>query len=321
MRAASFSLALLVLFADFSPAAPAPLDLGVRLEWRFVANRPFYQKVVTRTAQKMKVSGTEVATTQQQTFLIRWSPVKQLPDRSWVVKYRIEALQFEFDVAGNKITYDSANSNAKNPLASTLDLFVGAELTLTLNPRKQVTKVEGREALLARLARADPTFKATIEAFFTDDALKGVADPLFATLPGGKLAKGTTWAEQGKMDMGPIGSLTTTTRYVFEGPDARERRLLRVGLKRELKYAPPAGGAGAGGLPYKVKGASFKDAHATGTIHVDPKKGRVERAETKMRLTGTLSVDVGGNSTDLELDQTQTTTVTTSDSLPAKAKE
>src|SRR5262245_12331655 len=182
MRAAALALGLLALSAVPALDAPAPLDLGVRLEWRFIADKPFYQHMVTETTQKMKVQGTDISSTQKQTFLIRWSPVKQLPDRSWVVKYKVEAMKAEIDMAGNKLTFDSAKPDPKNPLTQLFAVFVGTELTLTLNKRKELTKVQGREALLARLAKVEPNLRAILEHALSEGALKALADPLFATL-------------------------------------------------------------------------------------------------------------------------------------------
>jgi hypothetical protein len=319
IRTTGAALGAMLLLAASTVGAPAPIDRGVRLEWQFVTDKPFYQKTVTQTSQKMKVAGNEITQTQTQVFLVRWAPVKQLPDRSWVINQKIEAVRVDIDIGGSKISIDSARPDVNNPLSEFFDALVGAELTLTISPRKKVTKVEGRDALLAKLAKANPALKPMLEAVLSESGLKEMAEPLFAPLPGKSVQKGERWAEESKVDMGPLGTYAVTSRYVFEGPDTKDRKLVRVGVNKKLTYTAPRPGAG-GGLPFKVKSSDLKSSEATGTIFVSPSKGRIERSEVATRLRGRMTIEIGGMDTEIEIDQTQTVTVTTSDALPGANK-
>jgi hypothetical protein len=236
-----------------------------------------------------------------------------------VVKQKIEALRLDMDMGGSKISYDSARPDVNSPLFEFFNALVGAELTLTISPRKKVTKVEGREALLAKFVKANPALKATFETLLSESALKEMANPLFAPLPGKSVQKGERWAELSKLEMGPLGTYATTSQYVFEGPDKKDRKLVMVAVKQKLTYTAPGPAAG-GGLPFKVKSADFKSSEATGTIHVNPNKGRVERSEVTLRLRGRMTIEIGGMNTDIDLDQIQKVTVTTSDAHPVAKK-
>jgi hypothetical protein len=301
--------------------APAPLDRGVRMEWKFIADKPFYQKMVTQVTQKMTIAGNEVATAQKQTLLIRWTPVRQLPDRSWVVKQKIQAMELDLEVGGNKISYDSARDKGNNPLAEFLGAFVGAELTLTISPAKKVMKVEGRDALLAKINKANPALKATCEALLSESALKEMAAPLFAVLPGKSVKKGERWAEQSKLDLGGLGKCATLSSYVFEGPDKADKKLARVAVTQKLTYTAGEPGAGGGALPFKVSSFDFKQAEGSGTVHVNLNRGRIERSEMALRLAGRMTLEIGGMRSDIEVDQRQKVTVTTSDTLPMAEKK
>jgi hypothetical protein len=289
----------------------------VRLEWRFLADKPFYQKTITETTQKMTVGGNEVAQTQKQTFLFRWVPVRQLPDRSWVVKQKIQEVQVDIELTGNKIRYDSTKPDGNNPLASFLDALVGSELTLTISPRKKVTKVEGRDALLEKFVKANPACKGLLEVLLSESSLAQMAEPLFAPLPGKSVKKGERWAEESKVDMGGVGSCAILSSYVFEGPDRSDKTLGRIAVTQKLTYRAAAPGAG-GALPFKVVGTDFKKSEGSGTIWVHLKKGRIERSKSAVRLTGKMTIDIGGMNTDIDIDQTQQVTITTFDVLPAR---
>jgi hypothetical protein len=315
MQKASAALGTVLLIAAGVAGAPAPIDRGVRLEWRFIADKPFYQKTITETSQKMIVGGNDVAMTQKQTFVSRWVPVRQLPDRSWVVKHTIQTVQVEIELAGNKITFDSSKADDNSPLSGFFKALVGAELTMTISPRKKVTKVDGREALLEKIGKADPTLKAMMEGILSEGTLKQMADPLFAVLPGKSVKKGERWAEQSKIDMGGIGSYTTLSSYVFEGPDPSDKKLGRIAVTQKLTYSPAGPGAG-GALPFKVVSTDFKKLEGTGTVWVNLKKGRIERSELALGLKGKMTIDIGGMNTEIDVDQKQKVTITTSDAPP-----
>jgi hypothetical protein len=319
MRRASAAVAAAMLIAVWAAGAPAPIDRGVRLEWRFVTDRPFYQRTVTQTTQKMTVGGNEVAQAQKQTLLFRWVPVRQLPDRSWVVNQKIQEIQVDLEVAGNKITYDSTRPAARTPLTAFFEALAGAELTLTISPRKKVTKVEGRDALLAKIGKADPALRPMMEAILSESALKQMADPLFAVLPGKSVKKGERWAEESKLEMGGVGSCATLSSYVFEGPDRSDKNLGRIAVTQKLTFTPAGPGAG-GALPFKVVGSDFKKAEGSGTIWVNLSKGRLERSKSALRLSGKMTIEIGGMNTDIDIDQKQEVTITTFDVLPDTKK-
>jgi hypothetical protein len=319
-RRTSAAMAAALMIAVWAVGAPAPIDRGVRLEWRFIADKPFYQKTITETSQKMKVGGNDVSMAQKQTFLTRWVPVRQLADRSWVVQQKIQAVQIELDITGNKITYDSDKAGDDSPLSGFVKALVGAELTLTIDPRKKVTKVEGRDALLEKIGRADPAMKAMMEGILSENALKQMADPLFAVLPGKSVKKGERWAEESKIDMGGVGSYATLSSYVFEGPDRGDKTLGRIAVTQKLTYSPAGPGAG-GALPFKVVGTDFKKLEGNGTVWVNMKQGRIERSKSALQMKGKMTVEIGAMNTDIEIDQTQHVTITTFDVLPGAKKK
>src|SRR5438067_2149583 len=51
-------------------------DKGVLLAWKFDKDKAFYQKMETKTTQKMKVMNNDVVQTQKQTFYFKWRPTK-----------------------------------------------------------------------------------------------------------------------------------------------------------------------------------------------------------------------------------------------------
>jgi hypothetical protein len=88
----------------------------------------------------------------------------------------------------------------------------------------------------------------------------------------------------------------------------------------QLTYKEPGDVAGVGGLPFKIKSADLKSTKATGEVLFDSAKGRVQSSNSSMELSGKLSIEIGGQTTTVDLSQTQTTKVESSDDNPVKKK-
>ena len=292
----------------------------VKLEWKFQKGKPFYQELKTETKQDMKVMGQEVKQSQTQTVYFSWTPTEQDKDKNWIIKQKIEGVKMDIEIGGNRITYDSTATGASNnPLKEFFSALVGSEFTLTLDTKKmEVTKVEGREAFLKSLIGVNAQMEPLLKQILSDEALKQMADPAFAMLPPKDVKVGETWPRKSTLSLGPIGSYENTYEYKYEG---KEKDLDKISVKTTLKYTPPvdpAGGAGTGALPFKIKSADLKSKDSKGTIYFDsrPEKGRLDNSKSELTLEGELTIEIGNMTSKVELKQTQTTTVKTTDTNP-----
>jgi hypothetical protein len=283
----------------------------------------FYQKMTTDTTQKMKVSNQEVTQTQKQTFIFSYTPEKKDGD-TWTIKQKIEGVDMTIDIGGTTIKYnstDKAADQATNPLSEFFKALVGSEFTLTVKAEKgkeaTVTEIKGRTEFLQKLGLANPQMQPLLNQILSDKALIEMAQPTFAALPGKEVAKGETWSRNSKLDMGPIGVYENAYEYTYDGKD---NKLDVIKVKTTLKYKEPAAGEGVGGLPFKIKKATLDSEPATGTIKYDPEKGRIESSSMELKLKGTLEIEIGGQTTKVDLDQTQKTTVENMDKNPLPTK-
>lgn len=300
--------------------APTLAQDSVDLHWKFEKSKPFYQEMTTKTEQKMKVLGMDVGQTQEQTFFFSWTPVEQDKDKNWVIRQKIEGVRMKIDVGGNPINYDSTKeNNGNNPLADFFKAIVGAEFTLTLGPDGKVTKIVGREDFLKKLILAHQQMEPLLTQILSDEALKQMADPAFAAVPNKTVKKGESWERKSTLNMGPIGTYDSTFKYTFEGPDAKEKALHVVKVENTLLYKPPDSQAtGGAALPFKIKSADLKVSDAGGQVLIDPAKGRPVTSTMHMKLGGKLNIEISGQATEVDLTQTQETTVRTTDENPVK---
>jgi uncharacterized protein DUF6263 len=296
---------------------------AVELKWKFEKGKAFYQTMTTTTDQNITVMNMKIPQKQTQTFYFKWEP-KEQKGTKWVVDQEIIGVKMDIQIGGNPITYDSTNAaaTASNPLSEFFKALVGSKFTLTIDPADEqnpVVDIQGKKEFLNKLVKANQTMEPLLNQILSDDALKQMADPAFAVVPGKPVAKGKSWTRESKLNMGPIGSYETKYTYTYDGKDEKTK-FDKVKVETTLKYLPPSGdaGAGAASLPFKIKSADLKSKNATGTILFDSAKGRVASSEMKLDLDGTLSIEINGATTPVTLNQSQTTTMSTSDDNPVK---
>ncbi len=290
------------------------------LAWRFTVDKPFYQMMDTSTEQSINVMGLDVTQKQKQTFYFKFTPKKQDGDK-WVIEQKIEGIKMSIDIAGNPVSFDSTQENPAGGANTGLaDFFKGLKdstFMLTLNTKTmKVESVAGREEFLKRLSGANPQLEPLLKKILTDDALKQMADPTFGFLPPTPKKVGESWEVTTTLPLGPLGTYTNKYKLTYKGPEKDKSDLDVITVETTLSYAPPAAtDTDTSSLPFKIKESKLvtKDSKEPGKILFNRKLGRIESASFSLYLSGTLGIEIGGNSTTVNLTQNQTTKVETKD--------
>ncbi|MSR30084.1 MAG: hypothetical protein EXR99_01135 [Gemmataceae bacterium] len=292
------------------------------IKWKFEKDKVFYQKMVTKTTQKMKVMGQDINQEQNQTFFFSWTPMKQDGD-NWELKQKIEGVILNIDIGGTKVQYDSTKESAStSPLSDFFKALIGTEFTITLNTKDmKVVKIGGREEFVKKLVNSNPQMQPLLDKVLNEKAMIEMAEPTFGAIPNTEAIKGDkdkgTWKRSTSLDMGPIGKYDNTYTYTYDGAD--EKKMDKISVKSELNYTKPVD-SNVGGLPFKIESANLKTSSSQGLILFDPVKGRIDRSSMSLKLAGDLTIDIGGQKTKVELEQSQETGVETSDTNPIPAK-
>ena len=307
-------LAAMVMLLGLAVRAPAQ---EVTLKWEFQPNKPIYQELTTVTKQTMKVMGMDITQNNTQTFIFSWTPKEQdATTKNWIITQKLIAVKMNTEIGGVQTSYDSTATGAQassNALGEFFKALVGSEFKITLTPELKIIKIEGRDEFVSKLVRANPTMEAILKQILGDEALKQMADPAFAAIPNKPVKKGDTWERKLSLNMGPIGTYDTTNKYTYEGKDGNFEK---IKVDTQLKYLAP-GPQAAGSLPFKIKaGTELTSKSATGTVYFDNAKHRLDHSDMKLNLEGKLEIDVGGTSTEVQLNMDQTTTVKILDTDP-----
>lgn len=302
-----------------APVAENPLG------WKFVKDQAFWQEMTTRTTQNIKVQGLDVGQNQEQTFFFKFEPVNQVGDK-WIVKQTIEGVKMKIDIAGSPVSYDSTNEAAAGGSNTALSEFFkalkGSQFTLTIGKDMTVEKVDGRDEFVKKLVAANKQLEQLLNRILGEEALKQMADPSFGVVPKEAKKIGEKWSKTVKLNLGPLGSYDNTYNftYVKQTGDNAE-----IDVAVELKYTPPAADQGGEALPFKIKAGKIEqtkdDKTNKGKVLFNTKLGRLESSNVSVKMTGALTLDIGGTTTEVTLTQDQTTEVKTFDKSPIVEKK
>jgi hypothetical protein len=272
----------------------------VALKWEFEKGKPFYQEWTTETKQTMKVMGKDITQNQKQTFIFSYRPKDQDKDKNWIVTQKIE----------------DADTGNPNPPAGFLKALVGSEFELTISPKLTILTIKGREDFVSRLVKANPQMELLLKQLLSEDAMKQMAETIFAAVPEKPVKNGDAWEKKSSSNMGPIGGYDTTSKYTYEGKDDK---LHKIKVETAVRYHPPEAKAD-GDLPFKIKAARLESKGGNGIVLFDNEKHRLENSELNLRLEGEFTLDISGQTTTVNLTQDQTTTIKMSDQNPAVKK-
>jgi hypothetical protein len=300
---------------------PGPEATGDKLEWKAFGKEgdKFYQEMVTKTEQKMKVMTMEVTQKQNQTFYVEWATQK-VTDKEYVVKQTILGVKMDIEIGGNKISYDSTNlkDQQNNPLTEFFKALVGQSFTLTIDRSKLTASVDekDREKFIENLSRANPQLKQLLNAILSRRALEQMADPVFSAIPeGGVIPEKKTWKKESVLEMGPIGKYTTNYDFTFKGTN--KEGIATIDVDTKLKYEPPGADAkDKEALPFKIVGATLESKKGHGEVKFSTKEGRIQSSEMSMVLAGVLDIEIAGQTTNVTLEQNQTSSLKTLDKNP-----
>jgi hypothetical protein len=287
----------LVLAMAALPASTAPAADAVKLEWKFLEGDTFYIETTNITKQTMTVLGMKQESDSENSTVTRYKVLKVDKDAT-VIEQKIESVK-------NKTSGGLPGAD------KIMDSMKGQTFKLTLNAKGEVTKLEGYDEFIKKLGSDNDATAKLIKSFMSEEALKASAAESFAFLPDKAVNKGDTWKRSQAVPLGPLGNLKGETTYTDKGPgkDGEE-----ISFEQTFAYSPPK--EDDSGLGFKITKGEMKAEKASGNIVFDVTKGRLVRTDSSMKMKGSLTFDLAGTSTTVELEMQQTSKARLSDKSP-----
>jgi hypothetical protein len=286
--------------------AGAPLPDRSIFRWQFEPGRSLVFEQTSEVEQEMTVNGATLTQSQQQVFRLRLTPVRDLGNDRWILAFQVEGCRMEIKMQGNTFSFDSDKPDPNSPLAGFFKALVGTELRLTYDRAQGIVAVEGREALLRRLADVDATLRPMLGAILTEESMKEMGAQVLPTLPVQRARVGESWDRKSTLEMGPIGRYLTSTKFTYASSEGGQE-YYRVDVQ-DIRFQPPDPMVKPGALPFQVKESDLKG-KGSGEILFDRNRGRLAASSQKITLEGSLTISIGAAEQKLDLKQVQRVTL------------
>jgi len=289
-----------ILVASLASGAGRSVSGAETLRWKFTPGESLRYSMVQETTQGLKAMGQEFKTNLNQTVDLHWSVKSVSSEGVAEMSQTIDRVRMKVDGPGGSFEYDSQAGKAPegpvaNALGPLLKALVGAEFTLKMNARGELSDVKVPPTLVESLRQANPA--ATAGGMFSEEGLKNLIGQSSLALPEGPQEKGRTWSNSSRIPVPMLGIMVMQKNYTFEGPDPKEPALVKIGLDTKVTLEPAADS----NVAVKITSHDGK-----GEFAFDPQAGRMvtSRVNDKMQM----SLSVMGQ--DLEQTSSSVTTMT-----------
>lgn len=299
-----FGMALLMLL----PATPALAQTSsmkdsasptspIKLKWRFTPNTKFFVEtnvnlVQVRRAESLAAEHRDtVGITTISSFL-----VKEAPENGPVV--------LEQKVESTRHKWGGTNAARSAAMAELFGHLQGAVFVVTLTPEHKVSKIEGYDELIKRIARRNAAEADRFRQLIPEEDLKRATEEGFSFLPDKPVKPGDQWTRPMFLNLLPMGTLVGETLFTFEKME-KGKALLKTAVNAKPRFQPQ-GDALQGG-------SSFELESRVGSVVFDVEKGRTEQQDLTFRFRGASTVlnqNAAGAVAPLRIDLFQEQTVT-----------
>jgi hypothetical protein len=296
MRAA-FAPVLLVLCATTAGAQET-----ISLKWTLKEGTTFFAKSVTEMDMTMQLLNMDVDMNMKVTAVQRFKVLSVKPGAS---KVELSIQKMDMEMTSDKLPGGIPGLGAIG------ERVKGATLTATLDEKLAVTKLEGYEKFVEKLAGDDEMLGKQMKQQFSEEAVKQMFSQVFAFAPDKPVKVGETWTRTDKM---PAAGLEAVVKQKYK-LDSVSDGVAKIGLTGDLTFKA---GKAFPGLPegVDIKKFDMKADKFTSTLYFDTKAGRLTENKMDMDVKGDISMAVGGQTIDMTMTMKARQTTTISDKNP-----
>ena len=291
------SLGVIMLLATI--AGPA-YGQEVKLQLKFKEGDKFYVEDVNKSKETVTAVGITQTTENKITSVTSFT-VKKVTTDATEVDMKIESV-------------DVQSNGQDGLLGKVMGKMKGAVFTVTLAPDGKIKKFEGYKQWAKSVVGDDDEMSKFLGMLLSEDLFVNMVEKGFTFLPDKSVKKGDTWSNDTRIPFSFMGELKSKNTYTYDG---KEKDLDVIAIKQSMKYTPPKAGTEILGGLAKITRADLKVNNANGKYFFDADKGRLEKVEMAMTVSGSLTIDVGGQQ-QLDLNIVSNGTSRVLDKSPAK---
>lgn len=196
MRTAALLLALI--------ATPVAAQDAVSLKWPLKEGDKFYAKNVTDMDMNMVVMGQTIDIQLKSTTIQRFKVLASKQDSTTV-----EMTMLNMDIT-------AGGAGAIPGLGAVGERMKGATLTAVMDANMAVTKIQGYDKFLDKLAGDDEVVRKQMKQQFSEQAVGQMFSQVFSFSPSKPVKIGDTWSRSDKLSVGGLDTVVKQ-KYKLEG--------------------------------------------------------------------------------------------------------
>lgn len=284
--------------------AQAPVEL--RMKWPVGARYVYRMDMVQ--AGDMTIPG-QPAPMKQETNISQefaLAVLKDRPEGGQEVELEFLSQAMEMKMAGTTaMKFDSKTpvspTSPENPAMAPMRKLIGLKLKYLTNAQGQMDKIEGVDAMLAKMTEDSPATAGMLKGMFNEEQMKQMIQSV--QLPSKPVKLGESWPAKMDIPMAGMGRMTLDSTMTFKQMEQRDGRACAV-LQQKGTISSSGGGAVAGGPTIEMEKGDME-----GTTWFDPAVGALieTKGQQKMKMNvGAPNPGAPGEKINMAMDMNQT---------------
>jgi len=244
---------------------------AIFLDWKFKEGEKFWVDTQTRVEQVEQLGAQQAA-----------NIVLMRTITSYVVKKVSESNYVEFEAKIESTRYENNQTTDSQKMSTLFAMLEGATFRLTMNPERQVQKLEGYADWLQKLSAQIPSSEVDrLRALVPESDIRNAASEGFGFLPGKEITLNQQWQKKCELNMAPAGILSYNVIYAYRGNDKGKEKLV-ISCKENGKFTMTPSLATPGTQ------SEFILETRSGTIWFNNQIGKLDRAEHVYQTRGNI---------------------------------
>ena len=280
------------------------------LRWKFTPGQTLRYVMNQEQSQKIKAGTTPITMTMTMTMNMT-QKIESVDARGVAsVTQTIDRIQMKMtSPQGIGLDYDSASGKPPEGLAKLMapmfDAMVKKPFTMKMDPQGKVSDMKLPQGFVESVNKISGN---PMGGLFTEEGMQQMTGQGMAVLPEKPVSAGDTWTQQAGMAMPMLGRISVKNTYRYEGTEKRDgKELEKIANTLKMDISPQKDKP----QPFEIK---MTDQKMQGTTYFDNEAGRL--VETKTGGTMKMTISVGGQQIEQDIDMSQTLRLAPNEKTP-----
>lgn len=281
-------LVTLFLITILLAANPVQAKSKVLLRLNLQKGSVYEMTQTTTTNIDQEMMGQKMKIDQKMEMVFTYQVLDVLPNKNYQIEYSVMKTKLNTNINGQEKNLDSESSDQSSPMSSILKDICTTKLTLEINPRGQVEKLEGIDVLAKKLAE-NQQLAQSMQMFTDEVSFSSFMGQIFNYFPEKEIEKGDKWTSFFKLPS--MMNMETTLNFEVASMDKRQTIL---NVLSDVNLDSPVEREGMK-MNMKMTGTQ------NGTMTIDTKDGWVRSSELNQKFDLNLKMKNPRSGEDMEI--------------------